>query len=93
MKKTAVANVQAKAKKFTHTQLKCKCLMCNLHFIICTEHPERHSQHTVHCPECGKHDKGMVLWGEKKAGFIFETVPGNAGLIGVLMPGPRPENN
>lgn len=34
------------------TQLKAKCLVCSLHFIVCTEYPEQHNRDTLSCPEC-----------------------------------------
>ncbi len=61
-----------------HTQLKVKCLTCNLHFILCTEHPERHNAKTLYCPECGHHAGEFATWTEVVAGPIYKQVPGNA---------------
>ena len=36
-----------------HTQLKCKCVSCGLHFIILTWEPETHKAESIVCPECG----------------------------------------
>ena len=49
-----------------------------MHFILCTEHPERHSRDTLHCPECGNHDGDFVTWTETVEGEIFLIVPGHA---------------
>lgn len=62
----------------TYTQIKVKCLNCGLHFIICTWEKERHTNRTIHCPECGSQNGGYLVWIQEKPGFIFEDVPGNA---------------
>lgn len=62
----------------TYTQVKIKCLNCGLHFIICTWDKDRHSNKTIHCPECGSHNGAYLVWIQEKPGFIFEDVPGNA---------------
>jgi hypothetical protein len=61
-----------------HTQLKAKCLTCDLHFIVCTEHPEKHSQASLHCPECGQHTGQFLTWSQVVGGPIYRTVPGEA---------------
>jgi hypothetical protein len=62
----------------TFIKLKAKCLACNLHFVVCTEHPERHSTTTLHCPECGQHDGAFFTWSEAVAEPIYNEVPGQA---------------
>lgn len=62
----------------TYTQVKVKCLNCGLHFIICTWDKDRHTNQTIHCPECGSHNGAHLVWIQEKPGFIFEDVPGNA---------------
>lgn len=62
----------------TYTQVKVKCLNCGLHFIICTWDKERHTNKTIHCPECGAHNGANLIWIQEKPGFIFEDVPGQA---------------
>jgi hypothetical protein len=58
--------------------IKAKCLACSLHFLVCTDSPERHSSETLYCPECGQHDGGFLVWSDKVNGFIFELVPGRS---------------
>ncbi|QIB69296.1 HNH endonuclease [Aminipila butyrica] len=67
----------------TYTQVKVKCLNCGLHFIICTWDKERHTNKTIHCPECGANNGRNLVWIQEKPGFIFEDVPGNAMLCGM----------
>jgi len=62
-----------------YTLIKCKCLSCSLHFIICTWEPETHKRESIICPECGTKG-GMLKWKQNTFGFIFESVPGNAKL-------------
>ena len=61
----------------TYTQFRIKCMSCGLHFIICTDYPERHGMETVYCPECGQHGGGYLIYEAKVPGFIFEAVPGD----------------
>lgn len=63
-----------------YTLIKCKCLNCDLHFIICTWYPEKHNINAITCPECGKKNGKFLKWRENSFGFIFELVPGNSGL-------------
>ncbi|NDZ12028.1 hypothetical protein [Variovorax sp. WS11] len=62
----------------TYTRLKAKCLLCSVHFIVCTLQPERHSAATLFCPECGQHEGAFMLWSEDVVGGIAQEVPGNA---------------
>ena len=63
-----------------YTLIKVKCLSCSLHFTLHTWYPEKHGRDSVSCPEC-KNDQGSFLvWKQKKFGFIFQDVPGNAKL-------------
>ena len=64
------------------TLVKVKCLACGLHFIVCTEYPDQHTIHTLHCPECGQHDGHYLVWQEPGRGFIFQHVPGKAARVG-----------
>jgi len=67
-----------------HTQLKCKCVSCGLHFIILTEEPETHKAEGIVCPECGV--KGYkFVWIEKIDAPIFRVVPGSAELSDIAM--------
>ena len=61
-----------------HTQLKFKCMMCGLHFIVCTWRPEKHSVISEYCPECGQHNGRFIMWSEPSDLPIFAVVPGNA---------------
>ncbi|SHN73505.1 HNH endonuclease [Bradyrhizobium erythrophlei] len=59
-----------------YTMLKAKCLHCSLHFIVCTDFPERHSHATLICPECGQQQGAFLIWHQQMFGFIFQSVPG-----------------
>jgi hypothetical protein len=62
------------------TEVKVECLACGLHFILCTWYPERHSADTINCPECGNTGTGFMISRQREFGFIFERVPGSAGV-------------
>ncbi len=62
--------------------IKAKCLACSLHFLLPTWDPERHTNDTLHCPECGQHDGAFLVWRDEVHGFIFELVPGRSQFIG-----------
>lgn len=62
------------------TEVKVECLACGLHFILCTWYPERHSAATITCPECGNTGTGFMISRQQEFGFIFERVPGSAGV-------------
>lgn len=64
----------------TYVRLKAKCLTCNLHFVVCTEYPERHSHKTIYCPECGRRGGDFLTYAEPVSGEIWQEVPGNAQL-------------
>lgn len=68
----------------TYTQVKVKCLECNLHFIICTWNKETHSCSTITCPECSQNNGNFLVWAQQKFGYIFQDVPGNAMLYDIL---------
>lgn len=61
----------------SHTQLRCKCSGCNLHFVVLTWHPERFTQGKLHCPECGQTESFLVYFKAVDAP-IFSVVPGDA---------------
>ena len=65
----------------TYTQLRVKCTLCGLHFIICTWEPDQHDMSTIYCPECGQHKGDYLVWKADVEGFIFQAVPGDAELI------------
>ena len=67
----------------TYQQIKCKCLNCGLHFVICTDDPDRHTISSIYCPECGQNGGLFMVWRETVSGFIYETVPGHAQLSGI----------
>ena len=71
-----------------HVQIKCKCMKCGLHFVVCTEFPEQHSSKTLYCPECGQHGDGAawLIWTEPKPELIFQVVPGQAQLVSMTLP-------
>lgn len=73
-----------------HTQLRCKCLGCNLHFVVCTWHPEKFTKGTVHCPECGQTGAFLIHFKEVDAP-IFTVVPGDAFPFGGLVHEQRPD--
>jgi hypothetical protein len=75
------------------TMLKCKCLKCGLHFELCTWYPERHSDSTIYCPECGHRGEGMMLWQEHVNQPISETVPGRAQLVQCKPPRRSPQDH
>ena len=60
------------------TMVKCKCLPCGLHFVLCTWYPERHSTATIFCPECGRRGGGMLIWHEHVDAPVSDFVPGTA---------------
>ncbi len=62
----------------TYTQCKVKCLTCGVHFIICSWYQDRHDCENIFCPECGSKNGRFIVWKQKKFGYIFEDVPGNA---------------
>ncbi len=84
---------EADAYRTDFTMLKCKCLKCGLHFVLCTWYPERHSDSTIYCPECGQRGEGMLLWQEHVNTPISATVPGNAQLAQSTMPRRSPRDN
>ncbi len=69
-----------------HTQVKCKCFSCNLHFVICTWHPERHTADKLTCPECGQNKGAFTMWVEEVSAPICTVVPGRAPLAGMVLP-------
>ena len=69
-----------------YTRKKIKCMMCSLHFVICTWEPDLHTSKNIHCPECGQKGEGFVVWAEQVFGFIFQEVPGHAGLYDMHIP-------
>lgn len=82
--------MQQNDPKDKHVQLKAKCLKCNLHFLICTEHPETYSKETLFCPECGQHEGNFVTWSEVGPGPIYREVPGDAPLTDdIALTGPN----
>jgi len=66
-----------------HTQVKCKCAACQLHFIVCTWHPEKHSAKSLYCPECGQCVGKFTVWSEAVPQPIFTVVPGAARIEGI----------
>jgi hypothetical protein len=77
---------KADSKRMDHTMVKCKCLLCNLHFILCTNWPERHSHQTINCPECGQRGQGLLVWQEHVDQPIFRVVPGDAQEVETVLP-------
>lgn len=61
-----------------HQQVKCKCLKCGVHFVVCTWHAEKHATESLHCPECGQHEGLFCLWREDVPAPICTVVPGAA---------------
>ncbi|MFZ5952865.1 MAG: hypothetical protein ACOYXC_19330 [Candidatus Rifleibacteriota bacterium] len=59
-----------------YTRVKAKCLACDLHFIVCTWYPEKHTRQSLFCPQCGQHEGAFELWKQRVEGFIFQEVPG-----------------
>ena len=72
----------AATSEASFTVIKAKCLACSLHFLIPTWHPERHTNETLHCPECGQQQGAFLVWQDEVHGFIFELVPGSSQFIG-----------
>ena len=66
-----------------NTILKFKCLKCSLHFTLYTDDKKRWLNSKPHCPECGQ-NKEFLMWGEDTDKQIFELVPGNTPLLGLL---------
>lgn len=62
----------------SYSLIKCKCLNCSLHFVLCTWQPELHSRDSITCPECGEKNGNLIVWKQNTFGFIFELVPGNS---------------
>lgn len=87
------ADHEAEADHTDFTMLKCKCLKCGLHFMLCTWYPERHSDSTIFCPECGQRGEGMLLWQEYVNQPISETVPGGAQLVQSTLPRRSPRDH
>jgi ribosomal protein S27E len=71
-----------------HVQVKVKCFSCNLHFIICTWHPENHTSDKLTCPECGQNKGAFTMWAEEVSAPICTVVPGRAQLTGIAFPVP-----
>lgn len=68
---------------------KLKCLVCSLHFVVCSDHEEwppvrELTEQVIHCPECGQ-TKQFMRWRKEVPGFIFEAVPGDADIVGIQM--------
>ena len=61
----------------TFTQVRVKCMECNLHFTVHTWYPERHTGTTLYCPECGQHEQHFITWLAEVEGYIFQYVPGD----------------
>ncbi len=70
--------MEEKSLEEIHTQLKAKCLSCDLHFIVCTEYPDRHNAKSLYCPECGQHEGNFLTWASVVASPIRREVPGDA---------------
>ncbi len=70
-----------------HTQLKAKCISCDLHFVVCTWYPEQHSTKTLHCPECGQNNGKFITWSEAVAEPICFMVPGQASMTPDILKG------
>lgn len=71
-----------------HTQVKCKCSRCQLHFIICTWTPDLHTPDKITCPECGQREGAFAVWVEEVSAPICTVVPGRATLAGISIPTP-----
>jgi DNA repair exonuclease SbcCD ATPase subunit len=68
----------------TFTKVKAKCLVCGLHFIVCTWSPDDHTAASLRCPECGQRSGRYIVWKEPGPGFIFQHVPGGAKLTEIV---------
>lgn len=78
----------------SYWQHKVKCLKCGLHFVVCSDYENWPNEGTtrdvtlgeatglIHCPECGAFD-AHIHWKEQVEGFIFQTVPGQAEIVGL----------
>ncbi len=64
----------------SYFQVRAKCLVCGLHFILCTDRPAEHGPDALHCPECGQRSGVFVAWVAQVEGFIWQAVPGDAEL-------------
>jgi hypothetical protein len=62
------------------TLIKVECRECSLHFIICSDYPERHCAATITCPEC-KQSGRFIVYQQKEFGHIFQHVPGHATMV------------
>ena len=76
----------AEYRNFEH---RIKCVRCSLHYIVLSEDeswPESHALGA--CPECGSRG-GKLVWGpvemtdENGGRFIFQRVPGDAGMSNI----------
>lgn len=67
----------------SYIKLKAKCQACGVHFVICTDFPERHGTDTLYCPECGQHDSRFFFWAQVVNGYIFQEVEGGSPLVGM----------
>lgn len=61
-----------------YTRVKCKCLNCTLHFVVCTWQSEHYKAGNLYCPGCGQHEGHFAVWVEQVEGQISQEVPGNA---------------
>jgi hypothetical protein len=66
-----------------HTQLRIKCRVCGLHFVVFTWEPEERLAAGFFCPECGQFEQRYVIWRIEVPGMINDWVPGAAPLMGI----------
>ena len=66
----------------TNYEIPVKCMVCDLHFTIWSDHEERNGFET-HCPECGVMGSKMIWKAKPIKGFIFQKVPGDAEFAGI----------
>ena len=59
---------------------KIQCDDCSLHFTILIWHLHKHKRGNLHCPECGQNAGRFYISVQREAGFIFQSVPGNASM-------------
>lgn len=61
-----------------YTRVKCKCLNCTLHFVVCAWQDNHYKASNLYCPGCGQHEGHFAVWTEQVEGQISQEVPGSA---------------
>lgn len=62
-----------------HYQFRLKCMVCHLHYIVCSWKEDWLEKNKSTCPECGQEGSSLPLRLAKMDQEIYEVVPGSDG--------------